>query len=123
MQWLGVRFMNSYILICTGHRLVQFQHNCAIKHKTFTLVNASDRPSNIIITHSTMRPSQLKFIYSEMATKFCEISTLLLTGTTLDKSKLEISQNVAFSECMNFLKSYLIFFHEFIRCFHQFLFH
>ena len=45
-QELGVRFMNSYILICTGHRLVQFQHNCAIKHKTFTLVNASDRPSN-----------------------------------------------------------------------------
>ena len=24
----------------------------------------------------------LKFIYSEKATKFCEISTLLLTGTT-----------------------------------------
>ena len=29
----------------------------------------------------------LKFIYSEKATKFCEIFTLLLTGTTLDKSK------------------------------------
>ena len=43
------------------------------------------------------------FIYSEKATKFCKISTLLLTGTTKDKSKLEISQNfVAFSEYMNF---------------------
>ena len=45
----------------------------------------------------------LKLIYSEKATEFCEISTLLLTGTTLDKSKVEISQNfMAFSEHMNF---------------------
>ena len=45
----------------------------------------------------------LKLIYSEKATEFCEISTLLLTGTTQDKSKVEISQNfVAFSEYMNF---------------------
>ena len=44
----------------------------------------------------------LKFIYFEKATKFCEISTLLLTGTTLDKSKVDISQNfMAFSEYMN----------------------
>ena len=48
----------------------------------------------------------VKFIYSEKATKFCEISTLLLTGTTQDKSKVEISQNfVAFSEYMNFIIS------------------
>ena len=41
----------------------------------------------------------IKFIDSEKAKKFCEIFTLLLTGTTLDKSKLKISQNfVAFSE-------------------------
>ena len=46
----------------------------------------------------------LKFIYSEKATKFCEISTLLaLIGTTQDKSKVEISHNfLAFSEYMNF---------------------
>ena len=45
----------------------------------------------------------LKFIYSEKATKFSDISTLLLTCTTQDKSKVEISQNfVAFSEYMNF---------------------
>ena len=43
------------------------------------------------------------FIYSEKPTKFCEISTLILTGTTQDKSKVEISQNfAAFSEYMNF---------------------
>ena len=45
----------------------------------------------------------LKFIYFEKTTKFCEIFTLLLTGSTLDKSKVEILHNfVAFSEYMNF---------------------
>ena len=46
---------------------------------------------------------KIKFMYSEKATKCCEISTLDLTVTTWDKSKVEISQNfVAFSEHMNF---------------------
>ena len=45
----------------------------------------------------------LKFIYSEKATKFCEIFPLLLTVCTVVKSKKKILQNfVAFSECMNF---------------------
>ena len=44
-----------------------------------------------------------KFIYSEKATKFCKISTLLLTTVNTVISKVEISQNfVAFSEYMNF---------------------
>ena len=48
----------------------------------------------------------LKFIYSAKAKRFCEISTILLTGTTQDKSKVEILPNfVAFSEYMNFTKS------------------
>ena len=39
----------------------------------------------------------LKFIYSEKATKFCEIFFLLLSVCTVDKSKGKISQNfVAF---------------------------
>ena len=42
------------------------------------------------------------FIYSEKATKFCEISTLLLSHVVPVKSKMEISQNFgAFSEYMN----------------------
>ena len=43
-------------------------------------------------------------MYSEKATTFCEkISTLLLSVCTVDKSKVEISQNfVAFSEYTNF---------------------
>ena len=45
----------------------------------------------------------IKFIYSEKATKFCEVSTLLLSLFTEDKSKVDISQNfVAFSEYTNF---------------------
>ena len=45
----------------------------------------------------------LKFIYSEKATKFCKISTLILSSCTIDKSKAEISQNfVALSEHTSF---------------------
>ena len=45
----------------------------------------------------------MKFIYSEKATKFCKISTFLLSYVLQVKSKVEISQNlVAFSEYMNF---------------------
>ncbi len=45
----------------------------------------------------------LKFIYSEKASKFYKISTLLLSVCTVDKSKVEILQNfVAFSEDTNF---------------------
>ena len=44
-------------------------------------------------------------IYSEKATKFCEISTLLLSYVVPVKSNVEISQNfVAFSEYINFTK-------------------
>ena len=45
----------------------------------------------------------VKFIYSEKGTKFCKISTLLLSYEVPVKSKVKISQNfVAFSEYMNF---------------------
>ena len=45
----------------------------------------------------------LKFMQTEKAQKFYKIFTLLLTGTTQSKSKVEILQNfVAFSEYMNF---------------------
>ena len=58
-------------------------------------------------------PLQVKFIYSEKATKFCKIFTLLLTVCTVVKSKGKFSQNfAAFSEYMNFKGTrctYLIF--------------
>ena len=45
-------------------------------------------------------------MYSEEATKFCEISTLLLSYVVPVKSTVEISQNfVAFSEYMNFKRA------------------
>ena len=46
----------------------------------------------------------IKFIYFEKATQFCEISPVNLTGTTWDKSTVEILQKkiLAFSEYMNF---------------------
>ena len=45
----------------------------------------------------------VKFIYSEKATQFCEISTLLLSYVVPVKNMVEIWQNVvAFSEYMNF---------------------
>ena len=48
---------------------------------------------------------EVKFIYSEKATKFCEIFTLLLSYVVPVKSKVKILQNfVAFSESMNFTK-------------------
>ena len=60
------------------------------------------RKQNVIVKVSCVS-LLLKFIYSEKATKFCEISTLLLSYVVAVKSKVEISQNfVAFSEYMNF---------------------
>ena len=56
---------------------------------------------------ATLHFSILKVIYSEKATKFCEIVTLLLSYVVPVKSKVKISQNfVAFSEYMNF--TYLV---------------
>ena len=45
----------------------------------------------------------IKFIYSEKATKFCEMSTLDLSYVVTIKYTVEILQNfVAISEYMNF---------------------
>ena len=47
----------------------------------------------------------VKFIYSEKATKFCEIFTLLLSYVVPVKSNVKILQNfMAFSEYVNFSK-------------------
>ena len=45
------------------------------------------------IWHPTQRFFIVKFIYSENATKFCKIFTLLLNVCTVVKSKVKISQN------------------------------
>ena len=59
---------------------------------------------------STVEKILLKFIYSEKATRFCEIFTLLLTIVHTVKSKVKISQNfVTFSEYMNFTVGYIVY--------------
>ena len=66
--------------------------------------NYSTNLSTIEKYHLIFSKSLLKFIYSEEATKFWEIFTLLLTTVHIFKSKVKISQNfVAFSEYMNFI--------------------
>ena len=56
---------------------------------------------------------QVKFIHSEKATKFCEISTLDLSYVVTVKSTVEISQTfVAFSEYMNFKGKEEVFFEK-----------
>ena len=65
-------------------------------------------PSTIIEEESGAGKVELevtivKFIYSEKATNFCEISTVDLSYVVTVKSTVEISQNfVAFSEYMSF---------------------
>ena len=62
-----------------------------------------DENENIFGNLAIFNSTTLKFIYSEKATKFWEISTLLFSYVVPVKSKVEISQNfVAFSEYMNF---------------------
>ena len=58
---------------------------------------------SVIVLLVVATSSTIRFIYSEKATKFCEISTLDLTYVVTVKSTVEISKNcVAFSEHMNF---------------------
>ena len=60
----------------------------------------------VITSYKKLRHSLLKFKYSEKATKFCEIFTLLLTVCTVVKSNVKISHNfVAFSEYLNFISN------------------
>ena len=65
---------------------------------------ACERPPTWCLRQSRIyRLLKLKFIYSEKATKFCEIFPLLLSYVVPVKSKGKILQKfVAFSEYMNF---------------------
>ena len=59
--------------------------------------------------HLATSSCTIKFIYSEKATKFCEIFTLFLFYVVPVKSKVKISKTfVAFLECMNFIPNLLV---------------
>ena len=61
---------------------------------------------NFLSMHAASLYGKLKFVYSKKATKFCEISTLLLSTVHTDKSKVETLQKIlAFSKYMNFTKN------------------
>ena len=67
--------------------------NQPLKHRNVSFREGKNKNANMT-----------KFIYSEKATKFCDISTLLLSYVVPVKNKAKISQNfVAFSEYMNFM--------------------
>ena len=86
--------------------------------KMFTIINFSCRSKlkneNFIYRHKlhqfisqqrqqNCERKSLKFIYSEKATKFCEIFNLLLSYVVPVRSKVKILQNsVAFSKYINF---------------------
>ena len=70
--------------------------NQPLKHRNVSFREGKNKNANMT-----------KFIYSEKATKFCEISTLLLSYVVPVKNKAKISQTfVAFSENMNFTKHF-----------------
>ena len=89
LQWLS-RFLDSYL----SAEIIDSSHYSIVKD------NSADLGVNFKIVQN--RPT-VKFIYSEKATKFCNIFPLLLSTVHKDISKGKISQNfVAFSEYMNF---------------------
>ena len=70
-----------------------------------TFVFCTSFEHELVLKVLTSCTQHVKFIYSEKATKFCEISAFLLTIIRTVKSKVKILQNfVASSEYMNFTK-------------------
>ena len=79
---------------------IDFRKNPVSK---FILVGETNIQVVEVLKYEQANYKYVKVIYSEKATKFCEISTLLLSYVVPVKRKVEISQNfVAFSEYMNF---------------------
>ena len=77
-------------------------------HKnTFLQVNKKKLSNDFVLNRTAIVTKLLfdtNFIYSEKATKFCQVFTLLLSYVVPVKSKVKISQNfVAFSEYINFI--------------------
>ena len=90
------RFFDTNIAIYHGFLFFIILHMCRI----CWILKAKIKAINSINVHT-----DLSYTWSLEATKFCEISTLLLSYVVPVKSKVEISQKFwAFSEYMNFRK-------------------
>ena len=97
VQSLGVS-PNFEITVACGLKFHWYLRILSLKFQMAT--------SKIEVRTCRLHAILIKFIYSEKATKFCEIFTLLLSYVVPVESKVKISQNfVAFSEYMNFTKS------------------
>ena len=80
-------------------RRVEISSFRRVKILSFRRIEIKQTQKQMIQTIICTTLSFIKYIYSEKATKFCEISTLLLSYVVAVKSKVEILQNfVAFSE-------------------------
>ena len=99
-QFAFILFLSSDIVDRTHPMIDKQQRGCTVVELNFT----GFTKFKILRIEPNMPDDGLKFVYSEKATKFCEISTLLLSTVHTVKSKMEISQNfVAYSEYMNFI--------------------
>ena len=78
---------NCQNIVCLNQNLeiVQFYHGINLAESLLELV--------VSLKAQIQMLKWVKFIYSGKATKFCEISTLLLSYAVLVKSKVKISQN------------------------------
>ena len=101
----SVKFNGTYVLN------LNLKARCKtpkVQIPTKSVLQQHEHDSTIYLYCKTNTPTKksvasIKFIYSEKATKFWEISTLLLSYVRPVKSKVDISQNfVAFSVSMNF---------------------
>ena len=82
------------------HDMVIINHVCPCLNQGSLSIDISN--------FSVLARFVVKFICSEKATNFCEISTLDLPYVVTFKSRVEISQNfVAFSEYMNFMYKFV----------------
>ena len=95
VSWL--HYQNKPILYTDPIFINGFAINYELSNVTTRLIESWKQSILLFWFHF----SYVKFIYSEKATKFCEI--LLLSYVVPVKNKVKISQNfVAFSEYMNF---------------------
>ena len=98
-------------LLTKQARLINLFKPKDIWHNVVIVCKQSRNPEDDAQVDVISSTVQVKFIYSEKATKFCEIFPLLLTAVHTVKSKGKILQNfVAFSEYMNSKRPVLSFF-------------
>ena len=107
VSWLTLTYFQTCQIFHMGTEGIVLQSSVDHKPSKYDLNNAG-LPN--FLNYFPRKLTFLKFIYSEKATKFCEIFPLLLTTVHTVKSKGKILQNfVAFSEYMNFNLLIIIF--------------